>query len=445
MAEPKAPPRAYPELPPGGWSVDKARDAIAALEAGQRIEPASRLVRALSRSTTYVLARDQCIDTVLGLPLEVLAAGRSWEGRGLARTVADAGREVLRGLLSGGCERWFIEGGKMLALSIGVLGWDTTGERWDPVTLERWPMSAVRLDPYARKMYAIVIPTSDYPTGEIEIVPGDGTWVVFAPGGLWNWDAALVRALGEPWVQEAMGMRDLGNRSAADAVAGLDLPLPQNVEPTSQEATDYMAAAQGLQKGKAGLLRPANYPEPRVLDLAGKNAGISSKASLDRVEYRLKVGWLGQDGTTTNAGGSLAKARVLDGVRYDKIESVAREMYGQLSADGAHEHGLLTAQVMGPWTRLNWGRDDLTPLVRRIVPDLEEDARLQADADRAAAFRTEVRELQADGWPLTPAVVQELARVRGVRLPAGLAWEPKPAPAPPPPPAAPVPPPVPAP
>jgi len=134
-------------------------------------------------------------------------------------------------LLGGGCERWLLELGTMLNLAVGVLGYDVSGERWDPVTLERWPLSAVRLDPYARKMWALTT------TGEQEIVPGDGTWVVFAPGGLWNWDEALVRALAEPWVQEAMGMRDLGNRSAADAVAGLDLPLPSGVAPDSDEST----------------------------------------------------------------------------------------------------------------------------------------------------------------------------------------------------------------
>ena len=422
MAAPKDPPRAYPELPPGGWTVEKVRAAISDLETGRNIEPASRLTRALGRSAVYRLARDQCIDTVLGLPAEVLPAGRSWEGRGLARTVADAARDVMRELLGGGCERWLLELGTMLNLAIGVLGYDTSGERWDPVTLERWPLSAVRLDPYARKMWALTT------TGEQEIVPGDGTWVVFAPGGLWNWDAALVRALAEPWVQEAMGMRDLGNRSAADAVAGLDLPLPSGVAPDSDEATAYMTAAQGLQKGKAGLLRPANYPEPRVLDLASKTAGASMKMSIDRVEYRIKVGWLGQDGTTTNQGGSLAKARVLDGVRYDKVEAHVHDLYGQLSADGAHEFGCLSAQVLAPWAALNWGRRDLAPLFRRIVPDLEEDERLAQDAARATAFRLEVRELAADGWPLTPALVQELARVRGVRLPAGLSWAPKAAP-----------------
>ena len=59
------------------------------------------------------------------------------------------------------------------------------------------------------------------------------------------------------------------------------------------------------------------------------------------------------------------------------------------------------------------------------------------DAARAAAFRAEVRELEQDGWPLTPALVTELARVRGVRLPPGLEWAPKVTPPPVPAPAAP--------
>ena len=426
---PPSPPRAYPEQAPGGWTVDKVRSALALLEAGQTIEPASRLTRACGRSPVYCQARDQRIDTVLGLPLEVLPAGRAWEGKGLARQVADAGRTMLGALLSGGCERWLLELGRMMNLAIGVLGWDTTGERWDPVTLERWPLSAVRLDPWARRMWARVMPSAEHPAGEMEIVPGDGTWVVFAPGGLWNWDAAMVRTIAEAWITRGMGVRDLANRAAADAVAGLDLPLPASVEPTSTEATDYMTAAKGLQQGAGGLLRPAIYPEPRILDLASKSGGASMKSSLDRAEKDLIVSWLGQDATSTNEGGSLAKTIVLNGVLYDKIEADVRELYGQLGAGGEHEPGCVTEQILGPWARLNWGRDDVRPLARRVVPDLEEGDRLAQDAARAQVFRLEVKELQGS-FVLTPEAVRELARVRGVRMPDAIVWEARTAPPP---------------
>jgi hypothetical protein len=227
-------------------------------------------------------------------------------------------------------------------------------------------------------------------------------------------------------------MRDLANRAAADSVAGLDLPLPSGVAADSPEATKYLELAKAMQQGAGGLLRPANYDKPSVLDLASKNAGATATASLDRSEKDLIVGWIGQDGTSTNEGGSLAKTIVLNGVVYDKIEADVRELLGQLGAGGEHEWGLVTAQIVAPWARLNWGREDVTPLVRRIVPDLEEGDRLKQDADRAAAFRREVTELRAGGFVLTAESVRDLARVRGVRMPDAIAYEVEPPPPPPP-------------
>lgn len=425
MADPPTTPRPYPEQPPGGWSIEKIRAAIDALEAGRSLDPAYRLTRACSRNARYVQARDQRIDTVLGLPLEVLPAGRAWEGKGLARSVAEDARTMLGTLLSGGCERWLIEIGRMMSVAIGVLEWAVVGGRWDPIALHRWPLSAVRLDPYARRMFA------NTDAGEREITPGDGTWVAWTPGGMWNFDAALVRCLGEPWAQRGLGMRDLANRAAADSVAGLDLPLPSGVAADSPEATAYLALAKAMQQGAGGLLRPANYEKPNVLDLASRNGGATATASLDRSEKDLIVGWIGQDGTSTNEGGSLAKTVILNGVVYDKIEADVRELLGQLGAGGEHEWGLVTAQIVAPWARLNWGREDVTPLVRRIVPDLEEGDRLAQEATRAASFRAEVKELQAGGFVLTAESVRELARVRGVRMPDAVTYEVKPPPLPP--------------
>ena len=267
--------------------------------------------------------------------------------------------------------------------------------------------------------------------GRVEITPGVNGWVVYAPYGLWNWDAAMVRCLAEPWAQEAMGMRDLGTRSQADSLAVLDMPLPPGIDVDSPEGLAYLEAGKQIQLGKGILNRPGNYPDPRVLDLAGKNGGKTAELSLSQSERRLIVSWTGQDGTTQDAGGSRAAKQVLNGVLYDKVEAHVRRLYGQVTTEGAHEPGLITSQVVRPTVALNWGRPELAPLVTRKVPDLEESERLTGEAERATAFRLEVKELQEGGWKLTEKGVLDLAQLRSVRLPDAFVWAESPAPAPP--------------
>ena len=107
-----------------------------------------------------------------------------------------------------------IEWGKVL-FYVGVLSWDTTARPWAPVALTRWPLEAVRVDLYQRKMFATT------QGAEVEIVPGDGTWVVYTPGGFCNLDAGLLRALSEAFIGRRLAIRDLSNRAQAAAVAAL--------------------------------------------------------------------------------------------------------------------------------------------------------------------------------------------------------------------------------
>jgi CBS domain-containing protein len=125
------------------------------------------------------------------------------------------------------------------------------------------------------------------------------------------------------------------------------------------------------------------------------------------------------------------------------MSSVARtvsSLWGEERADGSHAPGVITEQILRPWA-LYQGADPRTvPLALRRVPDLDEDARLEAESSRAEAWRLEVRELRALGYEVTDKEARELAEARGVRLPAGLVMSvPTPPPPPVPDPSAPVP------
>ena len=68
--------------------------------------------------------------------------------------------------------------------------------------------------------------------------------------------------------------------------------------------------------------------------------------------------------------------------------------------------------------------DRVCPLALRRVPDLEEDARLTAEAGRAEAFWYEVKTVEgAMRRDLTAEELEELAAMRGVRVPASVLKE----------------------
>ncbi|RTL09244.1 MAG: hypothetical protein EKK62_03125 [Acidimicrobiia bacterium] len=397
--------------------MEKIRSATARLEQGY-LTDASRLTRALSRHPRYVQGREQFLGAAQGCPAEVLAAQVTYGGVGTARRLADEAGPMLAQVLRDGAEDWLTEWLRVMPLVIGVLSWDTTARPWRPVSLTRWPLEAVRVDMTARKLWALTT------AGEEEIRAGDGTWVVAWNSGPFDFASGLLRCLGEAWIRGINAGRDVANRSQASGVAAI---LAQVAESKTMEDSDlpaYEERLQNLQKGgAAGILVPPGYPLPTALDLASKNAMPSLDLALRTSTTDLLVPWLMQDGTATNEGGSLAKAQVLDGVMFSAVQRFVSKLWGEVTADGSHVPGVITSQIVRPWVAYQVGEDvdpdRVCPLALRRVPDLEEDSRLTAEKDRAAGFWAEVEMVEkAMRRDMTEDELQELAGMRGVRVPA---------------------------
>jgi hypothetical protein len=429
-------PLAYPEAAPGGWTVDKIRDAITSLENGYPA-PAARLVRAMGRHPRYVQGRDQFIGAVMGCPMDVLASPVTYGGKGTARRLAQDAAPMLGRVLANGVERWLIEWGKMMPLVVGYLPWDTVTRPWAPVSLIRWPLDAIRIDLYTRQIFARMLGGQ-----EVEVIGGDGTWFVWWPYGEFNMAAGLVRCLGEPWIRGVNASRDVANRSQASSVAALVQEVPAGEDMEAPMIAPHQENLENLQRGgRAGIMTPPGWPAPTSLDLATKNAQPTLELALQTSTTDLIVPWLMQDGTSTNAGGSLAKAQVLDGVLFSAVAGFVASLWGEVLPDGAHVPGVITSQIVRPWVRYQVDpsaeegeADRVVPMALRRVPDLEEDARLTAQADRAAAFWTEVGTIESRmRRDMTADELEELATMRGAPLPAGMLKERGARPAPPPP------------
>jgi hypothetical protein len=412
-------PRAYPEQAPGNWTILQAREALASFQRGY-LAPVSRLTRALARDDTYVLGREQFTGAVMGCPADVVPAPISYGGVGTARKLAEEAGAMLGRVLSGGVEDWLIEWGKVTNLAIGVLTWDTKARPWTPVALTRWPLEAVRVDLYERRAWAMT-----QGGAEIEIVPGDGTWVVWCPAGWLNFDAGLIHTFADSFVDSRLSRRDLGNRRQGASVAALQAELPAGVGPEDPEAVAYQAKVEALQTGsRAGILRPATYPAITELDLGTKDGTQLFKLSLDTNGNALIRPWLMQDGTAKNEGGSLAKAQTLEGVMMSAVARCVGSLWGEERADRSHVPGCITDQIVRPWAMYQGADPRTVPLALRRVPDLDEDARLEAEATRAGAFWVEVDTIEKRiGRSMTRTELRELAEMRGARVPASILIE----------------------
>lgn len=418
---PRTAPTFYPELPPGGWSVEKIRTAITSLEQGY-LSAAARLTRALSRHPRYVQGREQFIGAVQGCPAEVLQAQLSYGGVGTARRLAEEAGPMLAQVMRDGAERWLIEWSRVMPLAVGVLSWDLTSRPWRPVSLTRWPLEAVRPDMPNRKLYATL---SD--GREEEIIAGNGTWVVAWAGGPFDFAAGLLRCFGEAWVRGINAGRAAANRAEADSTAVIVSETPESETMESQATISVGERLQDVQKGGlAGIQMPPGWKPPIALDLASKNAMPSLDLALRTSTTDLLVPWLMQDGTATNEGGSLAKAQVLDGVLFSAVAACVGALWGEVTADGSHVPGVITSQIVRPWVLYQLDPDvdgvaaeRVCPLALRRVPDLEEDARLAEEARRSASFWAEVGMIEGKmRRDLTEDELGELASMRGVRVPA---------------------------
>jgi hypothetical protein len=121
--------------------------------------------------------------------------------------------------------------------------------------------------------------------------------------------------------------------------------------------------------------------------------------------------YLGQDGTTSDAGGNYIKSRFLFGVRNDIVEADLK---------GAIERGFLTG-VIEPWTAINFGDSSLAPSREYLMPDADEDARRESEdarkkaaGERRIAFFDAVDRAKRSGFAVTQEEVDRLAEEHGV-------------------------------
>ncbi len=282
------------------------------------------------------------------------------------------------------------------------------------MTLEEWPLEFVRFD---ASNNILTTRTVDEPT--VEIVHGDGRWVIFQKFGLapWTQDAALLPAA-FLWLMHGEGLQSWAGASAAHGRPSIIGELPEGVGLTAADGGLTVEAAAFLQMLSAVIsgddgagVRPAGSKVDYLSN--GSNAWQVFKELIANRESAAARIYLGTDAILGSRGGAPGvDVAALFGIATTRIQ-------GDLEAlERGFREGLVE-----PWFGIHGASLLWAPHVHYELPDIDADKRAEQEAAAIERMALAVKNLKDSGIEVTQPVLNELTRVLGVSVPANLATQ----------------------
>ncbi len=239
----------------------------------------------------------------------------------------------------------------LLGVSVAQNIWTTRPRtrRIVPV-IDPWHPRHLRFEPSTAKWFV------QTDRGEINIAPGDGEWMIYAPGG--DKEPAsngCWRAVARWWLlkhyaqsdwgrhgQNAAGIRVVTESFPPDGMSG------EAFEAEMQSNRDALAADIAGLATRAGITLPPGF----ALSLVGQtaNSHLTSKDLIDFANAGIAIAIAGQNLTSEVKGGSFAAAEAL--------KSVANVL---LTADGSTLASCIHDQALVWWSEYNLGDQDHAP------------------------------------------------------------------------------------
>ena len=346
--------------------VGTVKAALASLAQGQ-FSAAAQMCDAMIGDDRIGALLETRIDTLASLPIEISPSTKT--GKKLkAQKIADQVEAEWHTWFADAEVKRLHEWGLNLGFSIGELLWDTSDPgRWVP-RLKTWDLRYCYWRWDTRSFWMITL------DGLVEVRPGDGHWVIYAPHGYSRpWMRGLVRAFALPFMTRRWSQRDWARWSEVHG-----LPIRVGYVPSQQAAAaqeDFIREL--LYIGNESVIRAdRDGGEGTGYDVKLVEAASQSwegfRQLIAQCDENLAIRVLGQN-LTTKAGGSGATfgaADIHDRIRMDRVESDA--------------HGIgqcLTEQAVLPWCVYNFGEEGrgLLPSCSWSTKGLE---------DRAAAAKT---------------------------------------------------------
>jgi phage gp29-like protein len=206
--------------------------------------------------------------------------------------------------------------------------------------------------------------------GWVDVVPGDGQWVVFAPSGVERgWMGGAVRALAIPWLIRQWAYRDWARYSEVHGMPTRKALVPQNAPQDQKDAFLNELAALGTE---ATVVLPQGTDAAGsfnfLLEEAKSNTWEGFQRLIAQVDASIAVTLLGQNLTTEVNAGSRAAAQVHADVKQTILEADAQTLATTLRE-----------QALKPWALFNYGDAELAPFPNWKT-DPPEDRKANADA-----------------------------------------------------------------
>lgn len=207
-------------------------------------------------------------------------------------------------------------------------------------TLDTWSPRNLRRDHNGRW----IVRTAD--AGDVEVVPGDGQWVLHTPGDPKRpWSIAPWRAVARWWLLIQYARQDLtryGERAAGIMVAMPPAPAPgAKVDDADRKIQKRNLAEDLTELGRNGsIVLPAGWDTELVQAKANTHRVYIEQCAL--AQAGIAIALRGQNLTTEVTGGSFAAASV--------HASVERTL---LAADANARAATMHDQVLVPWARYN--------------------------------------------------------------------------------------------
>lgn len=247
--------------------------------------------------------------------------------------------------------------------------------------LRFWHTRNVRFDWTSRRWFTKV----DDGLGEVEMVDGDGEWVMFSPYGRFRpWAHGLWRGTARWCLLKSYAEDDWGRHSEKASV--LVAESVQGVSTTSRKEL----AAELYSLGRNASVAPPAGVTLKLLE-ARANTRDLYLAQVEAANTAVAVSWLGQNLTTEVKGGSFAAAQVHGRVEGQRIRGFAE-----------FESTTVREKVLTRWAELNFGNRDLAPWPIRNT-DVPEDGKVVAEimklrAESFTAMRTAGVIIDAEAW-----------------------------------------------
>lgn len=336
MAKPNSPVIHAPSarsLHPDQWTADLVRAAQTMADAGA-LRLAAELCDAL-------LADDRVQGCLLLLTRGFFGLDLSFEeGVGSRRRRAHKALEAEEDWWSALPESdlsQLVTWGNILGVGVARLDWQSAHGRMIP-RLELWHPKHLRFDSATRRWWV------QTHSGEVEVVAGDGSWVLYTPGGREQpWSHGAWRAIARWWLLKKYALSDWGRHSEQAGGVKVATTADGSEADRRKLASDLATLGQD-----AAVALPKGW-DLRLVEVSA-NTFETFRAQVDSANAAVAIALCGQNLTSEVRSGSRAAAQVHQQV----ANAVLRGQAESLSTT-IHD------QILSWWAEFNFGSAEAAP------------------------------------------------------------------------------------